>query len=100
MGKYLNSRSNYFFRCAVCDAEVKRGARACPECGADERTGLYGDEDGSAHLPDDPEDFDYDSFVKQEFGGSPRPAGLHWLWWITGILLLACLAFAAVRGWL
>ncbi|MDO8544144.1 MAG: zinc ribbon domain-containing protein [Opitutaceae bacterium] len=25
--------------CANCGAEIPRGAKACPECGADERTG-------------------------------------------------------------
>lgn len=25
--------------CAVCGAEIPSGARACPECGADDRTG-------------------------------------------------------------
>ena len=33
-------------------------------------------------LPD--EEFDYDEFVKEEFGtGRAKPRGIHWLWWLT-----------------
>jgi predicted nucleic acid-binding Zn ribbon protein len=41
--------------CPVCGAAVPRGARACPECGADDRSGWNEDEtryDG-IDLPDD-----------------------------------------------
>ena len=64
-------------------------ALACPDCGADERTGLYGDEDKSSELGQ--EDFSYDEFMRREFGKSPRPQGLPWIWWVTGLLLLAAL---------
>ena len=61
--------------CPNCGAEVPPKARACPECGADEQTG-WSDEarvDG-LDLPD--ENFDYNDFVKREFGGkSPVPRG-------------------------
>ena len=73
--------------CPNCDAEVPRNAKTCPECGADEKTGWS----DSAHasslgLPD--EDFDYDGFVKEEFGGERKPRGIHWLWWLTALILI------------
>jgi hypothetical protein len=78
--------------CPHCGADVPRNARACPECGADEHTGwsetAYADRLG---LPD--EKFDYDEFVKQEFGGSPKPRGIHWLWWIVAMLLVLSFLF-------
>jgi len=43
-------------------------------------------------LPD--EDFNYDEFVKQEFGSSPKPAAIKTFWWITAILLIV--AFIAI----
>ena len=79
--------------CHNCGAEVPPKARACPECGADEKTGWpeAARSDG-LDLPD--EDFDYDDFVKREFGDkSPVPRGIHWFWWI--IALLVVIAFLA-----
>ena len=74
--------------CPNCGALVPRQAKACPECGADETTGWS----TSAHadnlgLPD--ENFDYQEFVKDEFGGRTKPRGLHWLWWLTAVILIA-----------
>jgi hypothetical protein len=37
-------------------------------------------------LPD--EDFNYEEFVKQEFGSAARPVAKR-VWWITAILLIA-----------
>ena len=76
--------------CPNCGAEVPDRAKACPECGADEQTGWS--ETAQAQrlgLPED--DFNYDEFVKGEFGskdGLP-PRGIRWLWWVVALLLLA-----------
>jgi len=69
--------------CPNCGAEVPLRARACPECGADEQTGWSEDEE-----------FDYDEFVKEEFGPKDRirPTGVSWIWWVTALILLAALA--------
>ncbi|HEX5400555.1 MAG TPA: zinc-ribbon domain-containing protein [Verrucomicrobiae bacterium] len=77
--------------CPNCGAEVPPNARACPECGSDETTGwsetAY---TSSLGLPD--EEFDYDEFVKEEFGaGRAKPHGLSWVWWVTGLLLAVLL---------
>jgi hypothetical protein len=63
-------------------------ARACPECGSDERTGWSEEANaGTLDLPD--ESFDYDGFVRSEFGGpSLRPRGLSWFWWATAVAAL------------
>jgi len=74
----------------VCGEDVSPIAVACPECGADDRSGWQ--EDAEAYdgvdLPDN--DFNYEEFVKQEFGSSRRPA-IKKVWWITAILLIAAL---------
>jgi hypothetical protein len=83
--------------CPVCGAEVPPNATACPECGADEKTGWAGEADADRlGLPE--EDFDYEDFVKREFGGrkNPKPHGIHWFWWIVAILLVG----AFVLGYL
>ncbi|GHC07771.1 zinc ribbon domain-containing protein [Cerasicoccus arenae] len=65
------------FECPICGAMVKANTLACPECGADERTGLYRSNDSSGaiydglDLPDD-DTFNYDEFAEREFG-TPRP---------------------------
>ena len=77
--------------CPVCGEEVPRGAVACPECKADHNSGWR--EDAGSYdavgLPD--EDFNYDEFVEQEFGSSPKPAAIKTVWWVTAVLALAVL---------
>lgn len=77
--------------CPNCGADVPPKARACPECGADEKTGWA--EDAYASNLDLPEEkFDYDDYVKREFGPKKHLShGLHWFWWVVGLLLLAAL---------
>ncbi|MEI6072214.1 MAG: zinc-ribbon domain-containing protein [Verrucomicrobiae bacterium] len=75
--------------CPNCGAEVPPKARACPECGADEQTGWSEEARvGGLDLPD--ENFDYNDFVKREFGGkSVVPRGLHWFWWVVALMVAA-----------
>jgi len=82
--------------CPNCGAEVPPKARACPECGADEATGWSEEAQASGlDLPD--ENFDYNDFVKREFGGkSPVPRGIHWFWWVVALVLAA----AFIAFWL
>ena len=75
--------------CPHCGAEVPPKAKACPECGSDEKTGWS----EKAHaerlgLPDD--EFDYDEFVKEEFGSEQgaRARGISWLWWTVAVILI------------
>jgi hypothetical protein len=65
---------------------LRRGIKACPECGSCEKTG-WSDEAASSGLGLPAEGFDYDDYVKREFGGeSPVvPRGIsHW-WWIVAV---------------
>ena len=83
--------------CPNCGAEVPAGANACPECGSDEKTGWsdaarYDD----LNLPGG--NFDYDDFVKREFGAERTvPRGIHWLWWLVAIFLIAALVYLWLR---
>ncbi len=80
--------------CPNCGAEVPRNAKACPECGSDEQTGWADDAPtGGLDLPD--QEFDYNEFVKREFGKEgPVPRGIRWGWWIAAVaVLLAFLIF-------
>ncbi len=76
-------------RCPVCGEDVPRNARACPECGADEKSGWSPNahvQDG-LDLPD--EEFDYEDFVAKEFGGTSRISR-------TQILMAAVAAFMLI----
>jgi hypothetical protein len=84
---------------------VPSRARACPECGADEKTGWS--EDAHAQrlgLPD--ENFDYDGFVKEEFGESEqarparqvRPRGVSLIWWLVAIGLVLLMVWPLLRA--
>lgn len=86
--------------CPNCGADVPRGALACPACGADERTGWNDRADSQRTadrlgIPDD--EFDYDEFVKEEFGrqraNPAKTKGVSWLWWAVAVGL--ALAFGA-----
>ena len=76
--------------CPVCGEDVPPAAVACPECGADHNSGWQENADvyDAVDLPD--EDFDYQEFVKQEFGSSHKPA-IKRIWWITALILIAAL---------
>ena len=92
---YLNSRPRTPEVCPVCGESVPPRALACRECGADHNSGWRldaGDVDG-LDLPD--EDFDYDAFVEREFGAGRARSGMHPVWWITAILVLAAMLAGA-----
>ncbi len=81
--------------CPVCGAAVPSRARACPECGADERSG-WNEETAYLDGVDLPE-----NDAPGEEGTPARPSGptgLRWRWWITGILVLAALVAAVLLG--
>lgn len=74
--------------CPVCDHEVPRGALACPECGADHNSGWREDAETYEGLDLPDEDFNYDRFVREEFGSSIKPAGIKTIWWLTAIVIV------------
>lgn len=75
--------------CPVCGEEdVPREARACPECGADHNSGWREEAERYDGI-DLPDEFDYEEFRRREFGGgSPKPAGIKMVWWLTAIVVL------------
>lgn len=77
--------------CANCGTPIPPGAKACPECGADERTGwretsVY---DG-LDLPCDT------SEVNPETQPSHRVNGIAWYWWLFAVIAVLSFAIAFV----
>ncbi len=80
--------------CANCGAAIPPHARACPACGADERTGwrepsVYDDLD----LPDA-------AFEDENAPSRPAPPrtvnGIAWYWWMAAVCLALLLLSAFV----
>jgi hypothetical protein len=83
--------------CPNCGAVVPPKAKACPECGSDDETGWSAEARQSNELdlgiPD--EDFDYDKFVEEEFGGkNAPPSRIHWVWWIIAVMIVLAVIIA------
>ena len=76
--------------CPTCGAEVPPRAKACPECGADERTGWSDEADAdNVGLPED--SFDYDEFVEREFKGKTPVRPFQWVWAAVALILVVLL---------
>ena len=77
------------FTCPECGEDVPPNAKACPECGACAKSGWSEDraQDG-LDLPDEEDEFNYDKFLEEEFGGNRRRSGLPRIWWIVAIVVL------------
>jgi len=85
--------------CPACGEDVPRGALACPDCGADERSEWSEDADtmGGLDLPD--EEFDYEDFKRREFGGDGViPEGIAWVWWAAAVAALLAFIAMMLRG--
>lgn len=73
--------------CPVCGAAVPRNARACPECGADERSG-WNEDDTRCDGLDLPDEAFNDARTPRR--ATPRTT-LHPVWIVAAILTLLAL---------
>ncbi len=74
--------------CAVCGADIPPNARACPDCGADERTGWREDSiyDG-LDLPDDAWNDESSHTDRPQPARNPE-TGLAWYWTAVALALV------------
>ena len=77
------------FICPSCGAEVPAKAKACPECGADEKTGWSENTIYDGTGIEDPDEFDYEDWKRRELGGGARRGSRAWLIWVVAVLMLA-----------
>jgi hypothetical protein len=81
--------------CANCGATIPPRAHACPDCGADERTGWR--ESSIYDGLDLPESAWRDAADDRPRPGTARVNGLAWYWWVAGVGLVVLLG-AALLG--
>jgi hypothetical protein len=83
--------------CSQCGTEIPRSALACPECGADEKTGW----DTNPWLPDP--DVDIPDYLTEDHDPAHDPPIFDhqpWTrrgWWIVAALVLLLMAFMLLR---
>ena len=79
--------------CPNCGEQVPAKAKACPACGACEETG-WSDDAQATQLGIPSENFDYDDFVKQEFGNNEPKRKFGKLWAVVALVLLGIFLLA------
>ncbi|HQZ27021.1 MAG: hypothetical protein KA250_13515 [Verrucomicrobiales bacterium] len=87
------------FICPSCGAEIRISPKGCPKCNPPKRKRFQPEPDpweredtsDGISLPDD--DFDYEHFLAEEFGGGPKRNRKQWLWWATAVALLVAVAW-------
>ena len=83
--------------CAQCGASIPPRATACPDCGADERTGwrevsIYDGMD----LPDEAWSDARETKAKDASRAERRINGIAWYWWCVALALLFFLGLGAL----
>ena len=81
--------------CANRGTALKRDAKACPECGADERSGWRAESvyDG-LDLPEDA--FSADDEKRDRKQSQRRVNGVAWYWWCVGLVIVLVFALGVL----
>lgn len=73
--------------CPQCGAVVSENAKVCSECGSCEETG-WSDKAQAERLGIPDESFNYEDYVKEEFGDESSGHKRSYLWPIIAVVLL------------
>lgn len=73
--------------CPNCGEVVPPKAKACPECGSDEKTG-WSDDARADQLGIPTENFDYNEYIRREFEEEKQQGNRKTLWIITAAVLV------------
>lgn len=69
--------------CPHCGAEIRSDAKFCRHCGSSDSDGWREDE-----WSDDGDDFDYEEFVEDNYGGSTTNTKTAPIWRFVAVILL------------
>jgi hypothetical protein len=84
-------------RCPHCGAAVPRRARACPECGSDDRTGWAPEDEIDYQAVDLPDEYDPGDWQEQEEGRKAARGGRLVVVMLIVLGLLGVLGAVATR---
>jgi len=96
------------FRCPTCATPLSPNARSCGRCGAQREGDSWLTPESYDGLSLDEDTFDYDDFLRREFGSGPSGGGANWFtrmsgkerfWWFTAVVVLVAFAALAMAGW-
>lgn len=92
------------FRCPTCAHPLSPNARSCGRCGARREGATWLTPESADGLGIDDEPFDYDDFIRREFGeegkgGSwfTRMSAKERFWWVVAVVTLVAFAVLAFR---
>jgi len=92
--------NNENFICPACGAEVPAKAKACPECGSDEKTGWSANTVYDDTGIEDPQEFDYDDWKRRDLDTAKRRSRSEWFWLLVAATVIAVmLGLFAVWRW-
>jgi hypothetical protein len=85
------------FTCPICGADVPRRAKACPECGACEKSGWSEDRylDGM-NLPD--EGWNQPGSSPRLLGNGRSKTSMQWLWTVVAVLIVVAFVLMTLRN--
>ncbi len=86
------------FPCPACGEDVPAKAKACPHCGACDKSGWNEEASGTDGLDLPGEDFDYEKFKEEEFGQPQKLRGKKLFWWWATVLLVIVLALLTLSN--
>jgi hypothetical protein len=84
------------FECPVCGEDVPAKAKACPHCGACERSGWNEEARAGDGLDLPGEHFDYEKFAREEFGSPATLRGKQLVWKVIAVVIMVLMAAAVL----
>jgi hypothetical protein len=88
------------FSCPVCGEDVPAKAKACPHCGACEKSGWNEEASGADGLDLPDESFDSEKFTAEEFGTPRKLWGKELFWKVTGVVILVLMILGFLANFL
>ncbi len=86
------------FPCPVCGEDVPAKAKACPHCGACEKTGWNEDATSADGLDLPGDDFNYEEFTANEFGTPRKMKKKELFWRISAVVVIVLVVLSYIAA--